>query len=224
MTRFPCLSVRLAVLAVGCWCAVAASGNDASAAVITGLSAVGNSEDAGFGRLAINTVNGSGLTGLQHGTADNTMWQTAAASPAVPATLTITLPTDPLGAWNITSIRIWNLNDASFYYRGAKDIVVATSLNGVDYTDRLTTTLLSAPETSPGSFTPTTTYTGELFTPGTPWFGVQFVRITINSILDAGQGHVGLSEVQLTGYIPEPASAGLVAAGGAVLLVARRRR
>jgi hypothetical protein len=194
----------------------------AGAAVITGLTATANSENVGVGRTADKAVNGVGLTGLNHSTLNTDGWETAATPfPPYPAWLKIELPTAPGELWNINSIRIWNRNDEAFYYRQARNITVETSADGVEWVERMNVDLLTAPGTPP---TPTDTYQGELFSFSEPWRYVKYVRITINSMYPDGngQGHVGIAEVQLDGYLPEPAAGTAMALAGAALL--RRRR
>jgi hypothetical protein len=115
---------------------------------ITGVTATAFSSQltTGFTRQASNTVNGSGLTGGQHGvTADGTMWLT---------TGTFSTPNDPLPAditWDLgaatdlTSLHVWNYNEASFNNRGARLVEILTASSpGGPFTSRGTFTLFKA--------------------------------------------------------------------------------
>ena len=163
----------------------------------------------GFNRLAIHTVDGSGLSGGQHGNIPNdTMWETHG---------TYRQPNDPLpgpyitfdleGNYDLDRFHVWNYNevDAGLSTVGvnALEISVASSEGGSF--------------TSLGNFTfakadGSTTYAGETIdlSAYTAADNARLVRFDIVSSHGGGNSLVGLSEVQFFGdaprggVIPEP--------------------
>lgn len=167
-----------------------------------------SSENGGFNRLGIYSVNGAGLTGNTHSNgASGVAWMANASTGFITYDLG--------GIYPITGLKVWNYNEtaAGNTDRGFKDVVI-TYGNTVALGSTLSaiTTFAQASGLN--------TYTGQTFTNFAP-FNARFIRITGTSNYgDATQS--GLSEVQFL-TIPEPATAtlGLLSLAGLML---RRRK
>jgi autotransporter-associated beta strand protein len=114
------------------------------AAIIDPLVYSVTSELAGYGRQAIHTVDGSGLTagpsgilGAADSTVDNgssgVEWTTD-GNWANPNDLNPAIIYDLGGFVNLQTIRIWNYNEGGFTFVGPTNIMLSTSTDGVNFT------------------------------------------------------------------------------------------
>jgi hypothetical protein len=181
--------------------ALALSMFSANADVITGVAATATTES--LYRTASNLVDGSGLTGNQHGTYANTwMWL---SSNTVPQSVVF-----DLGAlYNVSQLKVWNYNEAGFWEGGdlvnlganAVSVTYGTTLSG--------STLGGATGTVPSitSFAKASglgDYTGETFSAP---FQARYVKVEITSSYGHPINLVGLSEVQFSGTVAPPVPA-----------------
>lgn len=169
---------------------------------------------------AVHLVDGSGLTGDVHGScrATNTCWQNGAPG-LVPATIVFDLE----GAYEVTSMHIWNGYWADFESpRSANSVVISTSSNLSDWVSQGTFQFEEAPSVP-------TVYTG-FDVGGLDWQNTRYVKFDINSNYGGGTcpGCITMAEVQFSGdaagAVPEPGSLALVAAASMALLWYRRCR
>lgn len=168
---------------------------------------------------SVNLWNGSGLSGAGDdstkvhdnlGTAAD-MWVDMPAQVNL-ETVTFTLPAH----FDLGGAYIWNYNQAGLSARGVKDFTIDVSTDGTTFTPLGPTfTLAVAPGTGPIS--------AQLV----PFLASNVVKVRFDILTNwdsptdgSVSDDVGLSEVRF--LAPEPASLGLVALGGALLL--RRRR
>ena len=155
-------------------------------------------------REAVNSIDGSGLTGLTHNNTDNDMWMTTGFGPDDDPYIVI-----DLGAvYDIDMIREWGYNaeDNNTFF-GVDEVGIYTSLNGVDFAYGETLNFGLAP-------TPTTSaYSG--VTHGVSLAIARYVMLDVmtsqeGSIFDGtgtvagnqdpwGRGLVGLSEIRFWG-------------------------
>ncbi len=140
-----------------------------------------------------NTVNGSGLTGDQHGTEPTTMWLSAGAQPNW-----IQYEFDK--AYKLHQLMVWNSNQLieSFLGFGARKVTIKTSLDGTTWTP-----LANVPEFGRGPGAPayaanTTVNFGGL--------EARFVKLTINNTWGGVGSVTGLAEVRFS-YVPVQARA-----------------
>lgn len=191
---------------------------------ITGVTIEGFSAEFtayGWDLRAVNVVNGSGLTGTpaEHAVIaypGGNSWQTDTTN------YTGWISFDLGAEYDLARLHIWNLNFYSPYNgRGAKDVDIYTSLNGIDWTNE-----------GRYLFPMATGLDGDLgfdVAAGT-WSTARYVRLNILSNFGGGDnaGHVGLSEVQFFGdraaSIPEPGMIWLVLTGVTALAASRRCR
>ena len=184
----------------------------ANAAVITGVTATASSND-GY-RTEVRVVNGSGLTGNQHGVSSwETMWLSGSAVPQA-------IVFDLGAVYNVTQLNVWNYNESGGYNNiGAKNVSVTygttvsgLTLGGSTGTVGSITTFAKA--------TGLATYTGETFSTS---FDARYVKFDISSNYGHPAYHnAALSEVRFTGTaVPEPGAALL---GGLGMLALLRRR
>jgi len=157
-------------------------------ALITGVTATATSE--GGSRPAVDVVDGSGLTGNQHGTYPHGwMWL---SGNTVPQSIVF-----DLGAvYNVSQLHVWNYNEEGEWSDlGAKDVSVTYgttrsgfTLGGATGTVGSITTFARAPGLG--------TYTGENFSTS---FNARYVKFDISSNHSLTYNYIGLSEVQFTG-------------------------
>lgn len=182
----------------------------AMAAVITPVSVVASSQLSGYGRVAVNTINSSGLTGLGHGTDPTTMWLStgngaAGGTPDLAPSITFDLGS----VVSINSAQIWNYNESGGTNRGVTSFSFSSSLDGITYTS-LSSFTLTAASGSAGDLAQTVAVTAS----------AEFIRLSRLTSADT-EGFVGLSEVRFTTAnaliegtgIPEPSSAALLLVG-----------
>jgi hypothetical protein len=139
-----------------------------------------------FDRLAVYTINGSGLSadGLTIDTGDGGKeWL---SSSGTNGSLTLDLG----GPFFVTGLKVWNINSVfggtPFTSRGMKDVSVLSSLDGAVFDQQLTNTLAQGPGTN--------TYAGEYLPFAAP-VAARYVRITAQN--NWGGNYVGLSEVRV---------------------------
>lgn len=196
----------------------------AQAGLITGVTATSNSEEIGFGRLAIKAVDGTGMTSATtHSNSASTMWMSEVGQ-ATSTSSDVYLLIDLGAVYAVDSFTVWNYNeDASAgrdNTRGVNAVVIeyGTSVTGSDIDSAATLAgVTNFARASPNRFN---NFTGELFDPAGS-FTARFIKINVDSNHGGNSNVVGLAEIQFTA-VPEPSSLSLLALGG--LLVARRRR
>ena len=192
----------------------------AFAAVITPTSVVASSQLSGLGRNAINTINGSGLTGSGHGVDPTTMWLSTgngAAGGTPDPTPSITF--DLGSVKSLTGAQIWNYNESGGTNRGVLSFNFSSSLDGITYTSPTSFTLTAATGTA-----------GDLAQVVSVTASAEFVRLSGLTSGDS-DGLVGLSEVRFVtanaitdaAEVPEPSSMALLIVGlvGCVFAVRR---
>ena len=188
----------------------------ASAAVIQPVGVVASDTFNDF-YPAVNLINGSGLNGNLHDGNFMNMWQSTWDD--VPHWLVFDLGQ----VVGLKNTQIWNYNQdfgwGTSLGRGVKDLTISISLNGVDFTEVLTTEL----QRGTGLPIPAevVALTGS----------ARYVKFDILSNQDANlpsneaQPWYGLSEVRFTGSVPEAATWAMMIMGfGLVGAAARRRR
>ena len=209
----------------GCMLAAAVAGftlavsATAFAGVVTPVSVVASSELSAYGRNAVNTINGSGLTGSGHGTDPSTMWLSTgngAAGGTADPTPSITF--DLGSVKSITNAQIWNYNEAGGTNRGVTSFKFSSSTDGITYSGSTIYTLSAASGTA-----------GNLAQVVSLSASAEFIRLSSLTSADS-QGFVGLSEVRFTTAtitdttdVPEPSSIALLVVGLAGCAFAVRR-
>ncbi len=158
---------------------------------ITGVTATASSALPSSGPE--NTINGSGLTGDQHGTDGPTMWMTTGL--VLPNWIQYQFDK----VYKLNDLKVWNSNQGIEAYIGfgAKDVQIEYSTDGATWT-----TLANVPQFARAPGLPT--YTANT----TVQFGgvlAQYVKLTINSSW-GGLPQTGLSEVRFS-YVPVQARA-----------------
>ena len=149
------------------------------------------------GRITRHIIDGSGLSASitpnvepptnkwpSHGiTPDNDAW-------LVSSTSSTPLVFDLGGAYTITGCHVWNYNKSGYTYRGAKDVTISMSEDGITYNDVLSTTFQQASGQS--------SYTGQTVTWPASTGG--FVRFTIANNMNGSTTDMwGMSEVRFIG-------------------------
>ena len=196
----------------------------ASAAVITGVTATSNSEYPGINRLAAYTVDGSGITA---GQASNdpfgTMWLSNVGTAVINPIITFNLG----GLYNLTGAQVWNYNENGGTGRGLSTVTVQEAGTDALFATIGNLTLSQA--------TGLNTYTGQAITlSGTAQY-IRFINLTSFNSPGAGgingqSDALGLSEIQFNGTaftqntVPEPASLALLMVGAAGVVFIRRRQ
>lgn len=187
-------------------------GRPASAVTITGVTIedVSSELTTSFNRDADYVLDGSGLTGGQHGTTpDGTMWLNSGngccGDPADPTSGgTGAVVTFDLGAnYDLTSFHVWNYNEGggSFRFRGADDVEILVASSDVS------PVFSSIANENFAVATGAATYAGEMI--NLIASNVRLVRFNITSNHGGGDEFIGLSEIQFEGeetLVPEPAS------------------
>ncbi len=139
-----------------------------------------------FNRIADHVRNASGLVGDQHGTApDGSMWLTTNS----PSTTAATMTFDMGGSFRINGFHLWNYNEVgpNFPNRGAKDVLVSTSLDGATYSAPVPMVFRRA--------TGAATYAGADY--AMPAVDARYVKFDIqNNFGGANADTVGLSEIR----------------------------
>ena len=211
------------------------------AALITGVTVEEvSSQLSDYGRLAAESINGSGLTTTlgvsSHDSNPENMWLSTGNQGLQPADPHVAANDGQLAhivydlgaSYDVSSFRVWNYNEAggdpAWTLRGAQNVQISVSETGAagtftavtDPAD-LNTTFTFLPGTGADG------YLGQLFA-FTDAFSGRYVRFDILTNYGGANSYTGLSEVQFDDApIPEPAGVALLAlAGGAALL--RRRR
>jgi hypothetical protein len=212
--------------------ALAATALGANAQVIPGVTLNSSSSQITVvDRMAINTIDGSGLTGGgglatdTHGAVPEDMWLTAGSIvPFGGPDYDPYIIFDLGGLYNVNTLRIWNFNETGFTKHGAKDVTVSGGATLATLTQSQNISLLQAGGTG-----------AELAQNFASTFaGVQYLKFAINSNYDgddfvndlfagSAEQFTGLSEVRFEGTaIPEPGSVSLLTTMGAALLWLRR--
>ncbi len=176
---------------------------------------------APFDRIDDHLVDGSGLVGGGHdGTPDGGMWLSMGTCCGGTRDLDPWVQFDLGAEYTISSIHVWNYNEATggnLTERGVNAVTVQYGITlALGSTVPGITNFAQAPEPV------TNTYAGEVFNV-TP-FNARYIRFDIDSNHNGDNFFYGLSEVQFDGVpVPEPGSLALVALGGIALLRRRRR-
>ena len=213
--------------------ALAATTLGASAQVIPGVTVESFSSQVanlGYDRMAVHSIDGSGLTGGggvstdTHGGIPETMWLSAGSftffgGPDYDPAITFNLGS----LYNVNALRIWNYNETGFTKHGANQLTVTAGATLLTMTQTQTISLLQGGGTGAE---PAQNFTST-------FAGVQYLKFAINSNYDgddfvndvftgSAEQFAGLSEVRFEGTaIPEPGSLSLLAAMGTVLLSLR---
>lgn len=217
--------------------ALAATSLATQAAVISGVTVHAfSSQITAAPRVAASTASGNGLSGAgglatdTHSANTDHMWLTAGSITAGGfgngATDYDPSITFNLGALsNLSTLRIWNFNEAGFTKHGAREILVTAGATAGALSQMMTITL----NQGGGTGTEPAQDFAAAFT------NVQFVKLTINTNWDgdnfvtdtfsgSAEQFAGVSEVRFEGApVPEPGSLGLISGLGAALLLRRRR-
>ena len=177
---------------------------------------------APFNRIDDHLVNGSGLLGEGHdGTPDGTMWLSEGTCCGGAQDFDPWVQFDLVDVYFITSIRVWNYNEATggnLTERGVNALSVQYGItDGLGSAVPGITNFAQAPEPV------TNAYSGEVFDGFAP-FTARYIRFDIDSNHNGDNFFYGLSEVQFEGaLIPEPGSLVLLSLGAMSLLWRKRR-
>jgi hypothetical protein len=148
------------------------------------------------------------------------MWVTAGNDPVNSVSLTFTLDAN----YNLTGTYIWPYNqDSGAQGRSVHTFTIDVSTDGTTFTPLGSTFTLTNPTLTQDPLNGNSVPAQFLAFSAS---GVQKIRFDVVSNWDgATSGHdlVGLSEVRFQAAVPEPASLGILAAGGVMLLRRRRR-
>ena len=162
---------------------------EAVALPITGVVATASSSDRSHDPS--KTIDGSGLNEMnQHSTLADDMWLSAPGTPAW-----IQYEFDK--AYKLHEMRVWNANQAlEFLFAfGVKDVVVETSVNGVDWT-----VVEGATQFAQGTGSPTYEHNTTIDLAG---LVAKYVKININS----GWGFAGIYSLSEVQFLAIPTSA-----------------
>lgn len=194
---------------------LAAFAAPASAAVIQPVGVVASDTFNDF-YPAVNLINGSGLNGNLHDGNFQNMWQSTWDE--IPHWLVFDLGQ----VVHLTETHIWNYNQdfgwGTSLGRGVKDLTISISLDGVDFTEVLTTQLQR------GTGLPIPAEVVALSG------SARYVKFDLLSNQDAGkpvneqQPWTGLSEVRFSGAVPEAATWAMMIMGFGLVGSAMRRR
>ena len=170
---------------------------------ITKVTATASSAQNGMGPE--NTVNGSGLTGDQHGVDPMTMWMSSGALPSW-----IQYQFDK--AYKLSDLKVWNSNQAVEGYLGfgAKDVKVEYSTDGATWTALANVPQFGRAPGMPGYTANTTVQFGGIT--------AKYVKLTVTSTWGGMSPMTGLSEVQFS-YVPVQAFGPQPATGATGLAV-----
>ena len=190
------------------------------AATVVGVTIEDFSSELGsLNRLAEHTIDGSGfneVTGV-HDTVTTNAWMVQGEYSSGTDTGPWDITFDLEGNYDLSSLKVWNWNEAGSITAGAKDmeILVASSVGGA-FTPVATVALAQAPGN--------TSYFGEDFAL-TGADDVRLVKFNITSNHGYASSLMGLSEVRFDGVaaVPEPSSAALLGLGGLALILRRRK-
>jgi hypothetical protein len=213
--------------------ALAAMSMGATAAVIVPASVTFSSQVTAAPRLAVSTIDGSGLAGSgdatsTHGNNPDHMWITAGAITAAgfgngSTDFNPFITFNLASATTISLVNVWNFNEATFTKHGFRNTTIAFSTdNGANFTDVWTGDFTEgtggAGLAAQSIAVSGTGVTNVRFTPHTNWDGDNFDTDTFTG---SGEQFAGLSEVRFD-TVPEPTAA-LFGALGLVALLRRRR-
>jgi hypothetical protein len=195
--------------------------SSAFAATITPTAVTASSELSFGNRVAVHTIDGSGLTGNTHTNApDDTMWL---SDGGVEATGDVTITWDLGASYGLTGFHLWNYNESAGgnSNRGVAvaDILVSTTS---DFSSGVTSFLgySSFLQASGSSADPGADYAF----PGDVTATGRYVRFQNMDNFPTADAYIGVAEIQFTA-IPEPTSFAILCLGTTGLLrVARRRR
>ena len=188
------------------------------AATVVGVTIEDVSSEFGD-RLAVDTINGAGFDEANgfHSTASGEMWLSAGeysgGTDPLPAHITYDLE----GNYDLSSLKIWNYNEALTAGAEGLEVWVASSVGG-SFTLISNEVLAIATGSTTidfGHFVDLSSFAAA--------DNVRLVRFNITSNQGFGSDLVGLSEVRFDGAaVPEPTTAALLGLGGLSLI--RRRR
>jgi len=183
----------------------------ANATLLTGVTVESFSSEISFvDRLAVNTVDGGGLSGAgtavdTHDAIADNMWLTEGEALGTDTDPSITFNLGTL--YDVDTLRIWNFNEATFTHHGADEIVVSAGASLGSLTQTQTINVLEGG----GSATEAAQDFAVTFT------GVQYIKFTINSNHDGDdfvnndftsgistEQFAGLSEVRFDGTLGAP--------------------
>jgi hypothetical protein len=186
----------------------------AQAGVITGVGIQSVSSQWTYGpdMSAINLVNGSGLTGGGHNTNLADQWET------MPYQTSAWVVFDLNGTYDVGGFHIWNFNYPGGYTgRGVHTLNILTAGSDFVWSDPVSYEF-NAASGADGDL-------GQDFTLASPWSAVRYVKFDNMAYYGWGDaaGHIGMSEVQFSTAVPEPASLTMLALG-CLALISRKRK
>ena len=154
---------------------------------------------APFNRINDHLVNGSGLVGEGHdGTPDGTMWLSEGTCCGGAQDFDPWVQFDLGDVYLITSIRVWNYNEATGGNLTERGVNAVTIEHGI--TETLGSTVPGITNFTKAPEPVTNTYPGEVFDGFAP-FTARYIRFDIDSNHNGDNFFYGLSEVQFEGAV-----------------------
>ena len=182
-----------------------------AASPITGatIDSVSSEWRSGPDMHADNLINGSGITAGTQTTALADMWET------MPYQSSASVAFDLHGRYDVGSFHVWNFNYPNYTGRGVHTLDILTADEDKVWRTPTAYEFAAASGTAGDPW--------QEFSLSVPWTNTRYSKFDKMVYYGGGDsaGHIGLSEVQFTAAVPEPASLALLVLGGIALL--RRR-